>query len=70
MKTFRQLIFGFKFLHMGPICHRNLKPENILMDQFDDVKIGDFGFARWMRENIARASCHQHCFELTEEIKV
>jgi BR serine/threonine kinase len=57
MKVFRQIIFGLEFLHMHAICHRDLKPENILMDQFDDVKIGDFGFARWMRENIAGTSC-------------
>ena len=57
LKFFRQIVYGLDFLHTHGICHRDLKPENILLDEFDNVKIGDFGFARWMRTNVAETSC-------------
>jgi len=57
MCFFRQLIFGLEHLHSLGICHRDLKPENILIDSSKQVKIGDFGFARWMRSNIVETSC-------------
>ncbi|EAY22030.1 CAMK family protein kinase [Trichomonas vaginalis G3] len=54
---FRQLIYGLEFLHIHQICHRDIKPENILLDAHDNVKIADFGFARWMPENTAYTAC-------------
>jgi BR serine/threonine kinase len=57
MKIFREIIYGVAYLHAHAICHRDLKPENILLNQFNDIKIGDFGFARWMPRNIAETGC-------------
>jgi BR serine/threonine kinase len=57
MRIFRQVVYGLEFLHSHGICHRDLKPENILLDHNDSVKIGDFGFARWMRFAHADTSC-------------
>lgn len=54
---FRQLIYGLEFLHTHQICHRDIKPENILLDSHDNVKIADFGFARWMPDNTAYTAC-------------
>lgn len=54
---FREIIYGLEFLHSHGICHRDLKPENLLLDDFGHVKIADFGFARWMKSNIAETSC-------------
>jgi serine/threonine protein kinase len=42
--------------HPHAICHRDLKPKSIILNQFNEITIGDFGFARWMRQNIADAS--------------
>ena len=44
--TFRQLTESLLFLDQKSICHRDLKCENIMLDQFENVKLGDFGFAR------------------------
>jgi len=43
------LIQGVKYLHERKIAHRDLKPQNLLLESSDDntsVKICDFGFAK------------------------
>ena len=57
IRLFRQIIYGLEFLHIHSICHRDIKPENILLDTHDNIKIADFGFARWMRDNTAATAC-------------
>ncbi|CDW89341.1 protein kinase domain containing protein [Stylonychia lemnae] len=42
---FRQMLEGLHFLHKQGFCHRDLKPDNILLTENFDVKIADFGFA-------------------------
>ncbi|OHT04233.1 CAMK family protein kinase [Tritrichomonas foetus] len=69
VKFFRQIIFGLEFLHNHAICHRDLKPENILLDEFDNIKIADFGLARWMKSNIAETSCGSPHYASPEVIK-
>ena len=69
MKFFRQIVYGLEFLHSHAICHRDLKPENILLTEFNDVKIGDFGFARWMKSNIAETACGSPHYAAPEVIR-
>lgn len=69
LRIFRELIYGLEYLHAHAICHRDLKPENILLDEFDHVKIADFGFARWMRSNIAETSCGSPHYAAPEVIR-
>lgn len=69
LKFFRQIIFGLEFLHKHSICHRDLKPENILLDEHDNVKIADFGLARWMKSDIAETSCGSPHYASPEVIK-
>lgn len=69
LNFFRQIIYGLDYLHLHAICHRDLKPENILLDEFDNIKIADFGFARWMRSNIAETSCGSPHYAAPEVIK-
>ena len=69
MHFWRQIIYGVDFLHTHSICHRDLKPENILLNENDEIKIGDFGFARWMKENIADTSCGSPHYAAPEVVK-
>ena len=41
----KQLIDAIRFIHGQGVAHRDLKCENILIDDEYNMKIGDFGFA-------------------------
>ena len=69
MTFFRQIIYGLEFLHTHSLCHRDLKPQNILLDEYNNVKIGDFGFARWMKTNVAETQCGSPLYAAPEVIQ-
>mmetsp|Transcript_56694 Transcript_56694/g.104967 ORF Transcript_56694/g.104967 Transcript_56694/m.104967 type:complete len:807 (-) Transcript_56694:175-2595(-) len=46
--NFRQLLTGLSHLHHQGVMHRNLKPDNVFLDQQGTVKIGDFTTTRML----------------------
>lgn len=66
---FRELIYGLEYLHIHGICHRDLKPENLLLNENDELKIADFGFARWTSSNIVETCCGSPHYVAPEVIK-
>ncbi|VDN40394.1 unnamed protein product [Gongylonema pulchrum] len=41
-----QILLGLDFLHSNHVIHRDLKPQNILINRDQTIKIADFGLAR------------------------
>jgi cyclin-dependent kinase len=45
-KLMYQLLEGIAYCHEHRVLHRDLKPQNLLMNKKGDLKLGDFGLAR------------------------
>ena len=41
-----QLLNGVSYCHSHRVLHRDLKPQNLLVDRHGGIKLADFGLAR------------------------
>ncbi|XP_058730031.1 eIF-2-alpha kinase GCN2 isoform X2 [Vicia villosa] len=56
---FRQIVEGLAHIHGQGIIHRDLTPSNIFFDARNDIKIGDFGLAKFLKlEQVDQDSAH------------
>lgn len=46
-----QIITGLKFMHDKNLIHRDLKCNNIFLDEYERAKIGDFGLAKILEQS-------------------
>jgi len=46
LKYLLQTLHALQAAHRERVSHRGLKPENMLIDAYGNVKVGDFGFSR------------------------
>ena len=45
-KIFTQILSSIEYLHNNYICHRDIKLENMLFDDYGDAKLTDFGLSK------------------------
>lgn len=55
-RLFRQTLEALNHIHHEGIIHRDLKPMNIFIDQSGNVKVGDFGLAKSIGQNVLMSS--------------
>ena len=46
MLALRQMLDGLSYIHSQKFVHRDIKPNNILIDRSGNLKIADFGFCK------------------------
>ena len=67
---FRQMISALIYCHAKGYAHRDLKLENIFLDDLNDIKIGDFGLAGKLRPSTLMAtSCGSLRYAAPEILK-
>ncbi|TRY81748.1 hypothetical protein DNTS_031661 [Danionella cerebrum] len=67
---FSQMTSAVNYLHQMNIVHRDLKCENILLTSDEQVKITDFGFARFVEDpsELSRTFCGSRAYAPPEVI--
>jgi serine/threonine protein kinase len=59
LKYLLQSLHALRAAHTERVIHRGLKPENLLIDGYGNVKISDFGFTRIVERDNAAARSRQ-----------
>lgn len=65
----RQILEALQYLHSMDVSHRDMKPENILLDQFGRIKISDFGLSKFFNPNkdcLISTPCGSPCYASPE----
>eukprot|EP00128_Syssomonas_multiformis_P012329 Colp12_sorted_trinity150504_noHs@29476 len=67
---FQQIVAGVEHMHRHRVVHRDLKPDNILIDKKKNVKIIDFGFSKYMNvDDMLATHCGSGVYAAPELLK-
>jgi len=66
----KQIANGLQYLMDNSILHRDLKPQNIMVNKDNNLKIADFGFARYFQvDTVAETLCGTPLYMAPEIMK-
>jgi len=51
LKFAKQILSALKYIHQMNIAHRDIKPDNILLDKDNNIKIADFGISAVFKDD-------------------
>ncbi|CAN8268700.1 unnamed protein product [Cochlearia groenlandica] len=59
-RYFQQLASALRFSHLNGVAHRDVKPQNLLLDKFGNLKVSDFGLSA-LPEHLQNGLLHTAC---------
>lgn len=68
-RFFNQILSGVEYIHKLNIVHRDMKPENLLLEMKNRIKIVDFGLSNmYKNEEQLKTACGSPCYAAPEMI--
>lgn len=50
LKTLTDVLLGLEYLHNGGVIHNDIKPSNILLDEYDNSILSDYGISSFSKD--------------------